>query len=646
MSDKNTTHDAVKDWARVREERERERRSRDSHKRKYGEDEIDLHDTNDVVDVENSLKKQRLMEEQLIQSQYPSKQIENTEEEEQEEEIDVGPRAKISLVQQTKLLRENEPAITEQEREAQKERSLLDSEFVRVPLVPVKQRATGLQFDTVDPSLIHSAQWKQPRMFDKMSQMDMEKMRKKYQIEVSGDDIPAPIPSFRCMKFPRPILKALRAKDIKKPTPIQIQALPVILSGRDLIGIAFTGSGKTLVFVLPMIMYALAEEIKLPILSKGEGPFGVIVCPSRELARQTYQVINHILDYIERDKSYPKLRCMLCMGGGTTSDNSGSLNSGVHMMVATPGRLLHLLSEKRISLHQCKYIALDEADHLIDVSFEEDIRAIFDYLPANVPRQTVLFSATMPEKIRRFAEQSLTRPIMVNVGRAGAANLDVVQEIEFVKQEAKMVYLLQCLQKTAPPVLIFCENKSDVDDIHEYLLLKGVEVCSIHGGKSQKERLEAIDLFRANEKDVLVATDVASKGLDFPDVQHVINYDMPREIENYVHRIGRTGRRGKTGLATTFVNTQQCSESILQDLKHLLLEAKQAVPQFLNMFGQNPQDSSFGYVVGGGGERSVCPYCGGLGHRIATCPKREREKNEQIRKTMSNTTDAAIGGDY
>jgi ATP-dependent RNA helicase DDX41 len=474
-----------------------------------------------------------------------------------------------------------------------------------------------------------------------MTETQIENMRRKYRIEVSGEDIPAPIPSFRCMRFPKPILRALRSKEIKKPTPIQIQALPVILSGRDLIGIAFTGSGKTLVFVLPMIMYALAEEIKLPLQGKHEGPFGVIVCPSRELARQTYQIVNHILDYIARDPNYPTLRCMLCMGGGITGDSGSGLSSGVHMIVATPGRLLHLLTEKRISLQQCKYIALDEADHLIDIGFEEDIRAIFDHLPANLPRQTVLFSATMPEKIRRFAEQSLTRPIMVNVGRAGAANLDVVQEVEYVKQEAKMVYLLQCLQKTAPPVLIFCENKSDVDDIHEYLLLKGVEVCSIHGGKTQKERLEAIDQFKDKEKDVLVATDVASKGLDFDNVRHVINFDMPREIENYVHRIGRTGRRGKTGLATTFVNTQQCTESILMDLTHLLLEAKQAVPQFLLNLGVNQQDVNVGYVVG---ERTVCPYCSGF-HRITNCPKREREKNEKLRKL--NTTDTGLGGgDY
>merc|ERR1711988_2025134 len=179
----------------------------------------------------------------------------------------------------------------------------------------------------------------------------------------------------------------------------------------------------------------------------------------------------------------------------------------------------------------------------------------------------------MPKKIQDFAKSALVDPVIINVGRAGAANLDVMQE-------AKLVYLLKCLQKTPPPVLIFCENKSDVDDVHEYLLLKGVEVVAIHGGMDQEERHEAIKGFKEGSKDVLIGTDVASKGLDFPAIQHVINFDMPKEIENYVHRIGRTGRCGRTGVATTFVNKNQ-DETILLDLKALLVEAGQNVPPFL-----------------------------------------------------------------
>jgi ATP-dependent RNA helicase DDX41 len=174
--------------------------------------------------------------------------------------------------------------------------------------------------------------------------------------------------------------------------------------------------------------------------------------------------------------------------------------------------------------------------------------------------------------------------------------------------------LLKTLQKTAPPVLVFASNQSDVDEIHEYLLLKGLDAVAIHGGKAQEERNEAIATFKSGEKDVLVATDVAGKGLDFPDIQHVINYDMPKEIEDYVHRIGRTGRCGKTGVATTFIN-RESKETTLLDLKHLLREAKQKIPPVLQSLKDPTEGLDMTGVTGG------CGYCGGLGHRVTECPK-------------------------
>uniref|UniRef100_A0A8D9FGS3 ATP-dependent RNA helicase abstrakt n=1 Tax=Cacopsylla melanoneura TaxID=428564 RepID=A0A8D9FGS3_9HEMI len=196
--------------------------------------------------------------------------------------------------------------------------------------------------------------------------------------------------------------------------------------------------------------------------------------------------------------------------------------------------------------------------------------------------------------------------------------MNVIQEVEYVKQEAKIVYLLECLQKTEPPVLIFAEKKQDVDSIHEYLLLKGVEAVAIHGGKDQEERTRSVESFRKGEKDVMVATDVASKGLDFEEIKHVINYDMPDDVENYVHRIGRTGRSGKQGLATTFINKAN-DESVLLDLKHLLLEARQKIPPFLAEL-ESEQEK---FLDLGTGDERGCAYCGGLGHRITACPKLE-----------------------
>ena len=495
---------------------------------------------------------------------------------------------------------------TTEEKAAKEEAQLLSHLSTdRAPLLGVRQNALGVHYTDVLTS-----SWRPPRRYRSMSEEEKAARRKAHAILVDGADVVAPIASFRNMRFPPPILAALSAKGISAPTPIQVQGLPVVLSGRDMIGIAFTGSGKTLVFALPMIMLALEAEMALPLV-KGEGPIGLIVCPSRELARQTFEVVEHFTAALAK-AGYPQLHTLFAIGGISMAEQSAALHRPVHMVVATPGRLLDLLNKQRLTLASCRYLALDEADRLIDLGFEEDIRALFDHFTRQ--RQTVLFSATMPKKIQEFALSALVRPAIVNVGRAGAANLDVIQEVEYVKKESKVVYLLECLQKSAPPALIFASNQSDVDDIHEYLLLKGVDAVAIHGGKAQEDRLAAIDLFKRGAKDVLVATDVASKGLDFPAIQHVINFDMPKEIEDYVHRIGRTGRSGKTGVATTFIN-RECPESVLLDLKHLLREAKQKIPPVLLTLPDPTEGVEQVQGIEG------CAYCSGLGHRVLDCPK-------------------------
>jgi ATP-dependent RNA helicase DDX41 len=271
-------------------------------------------------------------------------------------------------------------------------------------------------------------------------------------------------------------------------------------SGRDMIGIAFTGSGKTLAFCLPLIMMALEEETKLPFV-RGEGPVGVVLCPSRELATQTYENLITWCSTLAKSGDHPQLNTLLCIGGISMNEQSHVMSKGIHIVVATPGRLIDMLEKTKFTFNNCQYLCMDEADRMIDLGFEDDVRNIMSFFKVrylalmtglisglNSPqrqRQTLLFSATMPRKIQDFAQQSLIHPILVNVGRAGAANLDVLQVVEYVKQEAKMVYLLECLQKTAPPVIIFSENKNEVDDIQEYLLLKGVEAVAIHGSKSR-----------------------------------------------------------------------------------------------------------------------------------------------------------------
>lgn len=473
-----------------------------------------------------------------------------------------------------------------------------------------QELATGVRYTE---SLTTS--WRPPRYILNAPEEQHVAMRAKWQILVEGEHCPPPVKTFKEMKFPAVILEYLEKKGIQRPTPIQLQAIPALLSGRDVIGIAFTGSGKTLTFTLPMIMFALEEEVNMP-LQGGEGPIGLILCPSRELARQTFEVVEYYSRALVAG-GFPELRSSLCIGGeDKRMQTATAQRHGVHCIVATPGRLNDLLNHGSLNLDIAKYFVLDEGDRMLDLGFDEVVHAIINRFKRQ--RQTVLFSATMPQKFRDFARDTLVHPLLINVGRAGAANLDVVQEVEYVKRETRVVYLLECLQKTAPPVIIFCERKGDVDEIHEYLLVKGIEAVSIHGGKDQEERNEAIRLYKEGRKDVLVATDIAAKGLDFPAIQHVINFDMPSEIENYVHRIGRTGRSGKTGVATTFIN-KDVDESTLLDLKHLLIEAKQRIPPVL-MALEDPQEDlkNVGGTLG-------CSFCGGLGHRITDCPKLDKD---------------------
>ncbi|KAL4438851.1 hypothetical protein ABPG74_016571 [Tetrahymena malaccensis] len=454
--------------------------------------------------------------------------------------------------------------------------------------------------------------WRIPRTYRTVNQREIQKVLKKYNVLMEGQNTPPPIQSFEEMRFPKKIIAILKEKKVKKPTPIQMVGLPTVLLGRDMIGIAPTGQGKTIVFLLPALIMAIEHEMNMP-LFRGEGPLAIVIVPSHELAIQTYDLACYYSQKLQ-EAGYPQIRCCLSIGGMDMMQQIAQVREGVHLMVGTPGRTSDMVEKGKFNMNLCRYIVLDEADRLLDMIFEKEIRNIIDHVPG--ARQTLLFSSTMPKKVQDFAKQALIDPIIINVGRAGQVNLNVIQEVEYVKQEEKLQQLISCLQKTKPPVLIFCDKSNDVDDIHEYLLLKGIDVTSLHGGKKQEERTKAMKEFQQSQKDVLVATDIGAKGLDFPNVQHVINFDMPKEIESYVHRIGRTGRLGKTGRATTFVNKQQ-DENILSDLKMLLIEAKQPIPHFLKQITHDSQSGG-------------CGFCGGLGHTIHNCNKLEQQKMKAL----------------
>ena len=389
-----------------------------------------------------------------------------------------------------------------------------------------------------------------------------------------------------------------------------------------MIGVASTGSGKTLVFTLPLIMFCLEQQIALPFMDR-EGPYGLIMCPSRDLAEQTFRDICLLRDAIESELRV-RLTVCLCIGGVSRRIEIDSMRGGCHIVVATPGRLVDNLKSNIFNLDVCRYLCLDEADRMLD-NFEDEVRKVFSYF--NHQRQTVFFSATMPRKIQNFALSAMVKPVTVNVsGRAGAANKNIQQDVEYVKQDVKVHHLLSAIEKTGPPVIIFAKRSSDVDTIHEYLLTKGLSVSATHGQKDQSERTQAVLDFAAKKSDILVATDVASKGLDFKEIKHVINYDMPEAIEDYTHRIGRTGRREQRGLATTFVNKQD-DESTLLDLKALLIEANQLVPPFLQLMQSEAER-----LLDLNDDEKGCSYCGGLGHRIGNCPKLEANQAKQTQE--------------
>ena len=430
----------------------------------------------------------------------------------------VDPGRVQSLLEQAVALHESQKHLTAEERAARQrkhEEEMLLRHAQQVggkALKNAKQVAHGIAYTEPMPST-----WRVPRHILQQGEAVWHKMRQDWHIDVEGSNIPPPMARFVDMKLPSPVIQCLQEKGITRPTPIQMQGIPIALAGRDMVGIAFTGSGKTLTFCLPAVLAALEEELRMPIRPR-EGPTGAILAPSRELARQTYENVVDFCRAIAQQPEYPSLRALLLIGGESLRDQARIIEeAGVHVVVATPGRLRGMLKQRTLNFDICRFICLDEADRLMELGFDEEVGEIFNFFKKQ--KQTLLFSATFPQKFQDFARQTLVQPIVCNVGRAGAANLDVIQEVEYVKQDAKIVYLLHCLQKTAPPVCVFSQRQREVDEIHEYLLLKGVEAVSLHGGKSQEERNEAIQLFKDGQKDVLIATDVAAKGLDFPAIQ-------------------------------------------------------------------------------------------------------------------------------
>jgi len=333
------------------------------------------------------------------------------------------------------------------------------------------------------------------------------------------------------------LLRAVAEAGYDEPTPIQRQAIPSVLMGRDLIGIAQTGTGKTASFVLPMI------DILAQGRSRARMPRSLILEPTRELAAQ-------VAENFEKYGKYHKLSMALLIGGVSMGDQQKALERGVDVLIATPGRLMDLFGRGNILLTGCNLLVIDEADRMLDMGFIPDIEEICTKLPAN--RQTLLFSATMPAPIKKLSDRFLNSPKTIEVARPATANALIDQRIVRVDARKKQDMLERLLRapemKTA---IIFANRKTTVRDLTSKLRRAGFAVGQIHGDMEQPERIAELDRFKTEEINILVASDVAARGLDIKGVSHVFNFDVPWQPDDYIHRIGRTGRAGKAGTAIT-----------------------------------------------------------------------------------------------
>ena len=362
--------------------------------------------------------------------------------------------------------------------------------------------------------------------------------------------------TFADLGLAEPILRALASREHVTPTPIQAQAIPYILNGEDLLGIAQTGTGKTAAFALPILHELNKEQAR----SKYRDPRALILAPTRELAIQ-------IADEFHLYGRQLALRQAVIFGGVSQHTQTKNLRRGVDIIIATPGRLLDLMEQGHVVLDEIEHFVLDEADRMLDMGFIRDVRKIIAELPRE--RQTQLFSATMPTEISKLSQEILKDPVRVDIAPKAVALETIRQGIHFVEPQKKLDTLCNLLgDKALSRVIVFTRTKHRANRVAERLDRSGIGADAIHGNKSQGARQRALSAFRDGKVRVLVATDIAARGIDVPGVTHVINFEMPVDAESYVHRIGRTARAGADGAALSLCATEEAG--LLKDIERLI----------------------------------------------------------------------------
>ncbi|KAI5121879.1 hypothetical protein M0805_001085 [Coniferiporia weirii] len=412
-------------------------------------------------------------------------------------------------------------------------------------------------------------------------------------VEATGADVPDPVTQFTNPPLDPVLLENIELARYTTPTPVQKYSIPIVANNRDLMACAQTGSGKTGGFLFPILSASFTEGPRAPKdASSGYGgrkkafPTALILAPTRELVSQIHEEA--------RKFAYRSwVRTAVVYGGADIQNQLRQIERGCDLLAATPGRLVDLIERGRISLSNIRYLVLDEADRMLDMGFEPQIRRIVqgEDMPGVHERQTLMFSATFPRDIQMLAKDFLKDYVFLSVGRVGSTSENITQKIEYVEDQDKRSVLLDILasQQGGQLTLIFVETKKMADMLSDFLMGNNLPATSIHGDRTQRERETALSTFRQGVTPILVATAVAARGLDIPNVTHVVNYDLPSDIDDYVHRIGRTGRAGNTGIATAFFN--RGNRNIVRDLVELLREANQEIPSWLESVAR---EASFG----------------------------------------------------
>ncbi|KAI7853228.1 P-loop containing nucleoside triphosphate hydrolase protein [Circinella umbellata] len=415
-----------------------------------------------------------------------------------------------------------------------------------------------------------------------LSAQKITEVRNELGLHVTGSEPPAPCVSFAHFGFDEDVMATIIKAGYTEPSAIQKQAIPVALQGRDIIGIAKTGSGKTAAFVLPMLVHIMDQEE----LAKGDGPIGLIMAPTRELVGQIYAETKKFA------KAYG-LKVAAVYGGASKMAQFKQLRSStVEILVATPGRLIDMIKMKATNLRRVSYLVLDEADRMFDLGFEPQVRSVCDNVRPD--RQALLFSATFPRKVEYLAREVTENPVRISVGTTGQANEDITQVIIVLDDEMlKWDWVIRQLPRfcSEGSIIIFVSRKGAVDILANNISESGFPCGALHGDLMQYERDKVLRDFRANKYSILVATDVAARGLDIKAVKNVVNYDIARDIDSHVHRIGRTGRAGEKGTAYTLITRKE--DRFAGDLVKNLESSGQPVPsELMDLAMTNPKFKS------------------------------------------------------